>query len=84
MTFSKRPNNRKGWHFVITLAIRVIILKKLGDPFFEKKGLWPRRRNSYSQTIWDLFDLSLLFSQLGIRKHSGYLHGFWLLRISAV
>jgi hypothetical protein len=49
----------------------VIYLKKLGDPSFEKKDYGQGAGIPILKTIWDLFDLSLLFSQLGIRKHSG-------------
>ena len=49
----------------------MIYLKKLGDPSFEKKDYGQGAGIPILKTIWDLFDLSLLFSQLGIRKHSG-------------
>lgn len=71
MTFSKEPNNRKGWHFVITLTIRVILLKKLSEPSFERKDYGQGAGIPVLKAIWDLFDFSLLFSQSGIRKHSG-------------
>jgi hypothetical protein len=63
LTFSKRPNNREGWHFVITLATRVILLKKLCDPSFEKKYYGHGAGIPVFKAIWDLFDFSLLFSQ---------------------
>ncbi|WP_034142980.1 transposase [Desulfosporosinus sp. BICA1-9] len=52
-------------------AIRVISLKNLCKPSFEKKDYGQGAGIPVLKTIWDLFDLSLLFSQSGIRKHSG-------------
>ena len=82
MTFSKDPHNRDGWHFVITLAIRVISLKNLCKPSFEKKDHGQGAGIPVLKTIWDLFDLSLLFSQSGIRKHSGI--ATWLLAFAYI
>ena len=52
-------------------------MKKLCKPSFEKKDHGQGAGIPVLKTIWDLFDLSLLFSQLGIRKHSGT--SAWLL-----
>jgi hypothetical protein len=57
--------------FTITLAIWVIRMKKLCKPTFENKDHGRGAGIPALKTIWDLFDLSLLFSQTGIRKHSG-------------
>lgn len=57
--------------FTITLAIWVILMMKLCKPTFEKKDYGQGAGIPVLKTIWDLFDLSLLFSQSGISKHSG-------------
>ncbi|PHJ37893.1 hypothetical protein P378_13185 [Desulforamulus profundi] len=57
--------------FTITLAIWVIRMKELCKPTFEKKDHGKGAGIPVLKSIWDLFDLSLLFSQSGIRKHSG-------------
>ena len=55
----------------ITLVIWVIRMKELCKPTFEKKDHGQGAGIPVLKSIWDLFDLSLLFSQSGIRKHSG-------------
>ena len=59
--------------FIITLAIWVIPMKKLCKPSFKKKDYGQGAGIPVLKTVWDLFDLSLLFSQTGIRKPSGRL-----------
>lgn len=46
-------------------------MKKLCKPTFENKRYGQGGGIPALKTIWELFDLSLLFSQMGIRKHSG-------------
>jgi hypothetical protein len=66
----------------ITLAIWVMLMKKLCKPTFEKKDHGQGAGIPVLKTIWDLFDLSLLFSQSGIRKHSGI--PAWLLAFAYI
>ncbi len=59
--------------------IWVIQLKKLGKPIFRSKDHGPGAGIPVLKTIWDFFDMALLFSQTGICKHSGlpaWLMGF--------
>lgn len=54
-------------------------LKKLGKPIFRNKDHGPGAGIPVLKTIWDFFDMALLFSQTGICKHSGlpaWLMGF--------
>jgi len=46
-------------------------MKKLCKPTFVKKDHGRGAGIPVLKAIWDLFDLSLLFSQTGILKHSG-------------
>lgn len=46
-------------------------MKRLCKPTFESKDHGRGAGIPTIKVIWDLFDLSLLFSQTGIRKHSG-------------
>lgn len=46
-------------------------MKRLCKPTFESKDHGRGAGIPTLKAIWDLFDLSLLFSQTGIRKHSG-------------
>ena len=63
------PHNRRVMVlFTIALAIWVILMSKLCKPTFEKKDHGRGAGIPVLKTIWDLFDLSLLFSQSGIRK----------------
>lgn len=57
--------------FIITLAIWVMPMKELCSPVFKEKDHGQGAGIPVIKTIWDLFDLSLLFSQSGIRKHAG-------------
>ncbi|WP_243270074.1 transposase [Thermanaerosceptrum fracticalcis] len=57
-------------------------MKKLCKPTFEKKDHGQGAGIPVLKTIWDLFDLSLLFSQSGIRKHSGI--PAWLLAFAYI
>ena len=57
-------------------------MKKLCKPTFERKDHGRGAGIPALKTIWDLFDLSLLFSQTGIRKHSGI--PAWLLAFAYV
>ncbi|MDA8227466.1 MAG: hypothetical protein M0T74_07135 [Desulfitobacterium hafniense] len=57
-------------------------MKKLCKPTFEKKDHGQGAGIPVLKTIWDLFDLSLLFSQSGIRKHSGL--PTWLLAFAYI
>jgi hypothetical protein len=57
-------------------------LKTLSDPSFEKKDYGQGAGIPVLKTIWDLFDLSLLFSQLGFLKHSGLAP--WLLAFAYI
>ena len=68
--------------FVITLAIWVMRMKKLCKPSFENKKSGNGGGIPTLKAIWELFDLSLLFSQTGIRKHSGM--AAWLIAFSYV
>jgi len=68
--------------FVITLAIWVIKVKKLSKPTFENKETGNGGGIPTLKAIWELFDLSLLFSQTGIRKHSGI--SSWLMAFSYI
>ncbi len=68
--------------FTITLAIWVILMKELCKPTFEKKDHGQGAGIPVLKSIWDLFDLSLLFSQSGIRKHSGI--PAWLLAFAYI
>jgi len=68
--------------FTITLAIWVILMKGLCKPTFEKKDHGQGAGIPVLKSIWDLFDLSLLFSQSGIRKHSGI--PAWLLAFAYI
>ena len=68
--------------YVITLAIWVIPMKKLCKPTFTKKDHGQGAGIPVLKTIWDLFDLSMLFSQTGIRKHSGV--STWLLAFAYI
>jgi hypothetical protein len=67
---------------VITLAIWVIKVKELCKPIFENKKLGNGGGIPALKTIWEIFDLSLLFSQTGIRKHSGI--ATWLIAFSYI
>jgi len=67
---------------VITMTIRVIFLKKLNKPAFREKDHGHGAGIPVLKSIWDIFDLSLLFSQSGIRKHSGLQS--WLLAFSYI
>ena len=44
---------------------------KITQPVFENKNYGPGGGIPVLKSIWDKFDFSLLFSQAGIRKHSG-------------
>lgn len=57
-------------------------MKKLCNPTFKKKDHGQGAGIPVLKTIWDLFDLSLLFSQTGIRKHSGI--PAWLLAFAYI
>jgi hypothetical protein len=70
MTFQKSAHNRVGWYLLpLLLTIWVIQLKQLGKPIFRSKDYGPRAGIPVLKTIWDFFDLALLFSQTGISKH---------------
>lgn len=72
MTFQKSAHNRVGWYFLpLLLTIWVIQLKQLGKPIFRSKDHGPGAGIPVLKTIWDFFDMALLFSQTGISKHSG-------------
>lgn len=68
--------------YTVTLAIWVIRMKELCKPTFEKKHHGQGAGIPVLKSIWDLFDLSLLFSQSGIRKHSGI--PAWLLAFAYI
>lgn len=57
-------------------------MTKLCPPVFEDKDHGKGADIPVLKTIWDLFDLSLLFLQTGIRKHSGI--SAWLLAFSYI
>lgn len=57
-------------------------MKELCKPSFEKKDHGHGAGIPVLKTLWDLFDLSLLFSQTGIRKHSGI--PTWLLAFAYI
>jgi hypothetical protein len=57
-------------------------MNKLNKPTLENKDHGKGAGIPVLKTIWDLFDLSLLFSQTGIRKHSGI--PAWLLAFSYI
>ncbi len=65
-----------------TLTIWVMQMKKLCKPTFKEKDHGQGAGIPVLKTIWDLFDLSLLFSQTGIRKHSGV--PTWLLAFAYI
>jgi len=46
-------------------------MRQLSKPTFENKNYGSGAGIPVLKAIWDLFDFSLLFSQSGIRKHSG-------------
>lgn len=46
-------------------------MKKMCEPTFEEKSYGQGGGIPVLKTIWEMFDLSLLFSQLGFQKHSG-------------
>lgn len=72
MTFQKSAHNRVGWQLLLLLlTIWVIQLKQLGKPIFRSKDRGPGAGIPVLKTIWDFFDMALLFSQTGISKHSG-------------
>ena len=54
----------------------------LCKPTFEDKDYGRGAGIPVLKTIWDLFDLSLLFSQTGIRKHSGIVS--WILAFAYI
>lgn len=62
--------------------MRVIELKYFSKPEFEEKQHGLGGGILSLKAIWELFDLSLLFSQSGIRKHSGI--AAWLLAFSYI
>ena len=57
-------------------------MKKLCKPTFKEKDHGQGAGIPVLKTIWDLFDLSLLFTQTGIRKHSGV--PTWLLAFAYI
>jgi len=57
-------------------------MTKLNKPTFEDKDHGKGAGIPVLKTIWELFDLSILFSQTGIRKHSGI--PAWLLAFAYV
>jgi len=57
-------------------------MKKLCKPTFKEKDHGQGAGIPVLKTIWDLFDFSLLFSQTGIRKHSGV--PTWLLAFAYI
>lgn len=44
---------------------------KVSRPIFENKNYGPGGGIPVLKSVWDKFDFSLLFSQSGMRKHSG-------------
>jgi len=68
--------------YTITLAIWVISMKQLCKPTFKEKDHGQGAGIPVLKAIWDLFDLSMLFSQAGIRKHSGV--PTWLLSFAYI
>ncbi|MCL4439810.1 MAG: transposase [Firmicutes bacterium] len=57
-------------------------MKQLCKPTFKEKDHGQGAGIPVLKTIWDLFDLSMLFSQTGIRKHSGV--PTWLLSFAYI
>lgn len=57
-------------------------MKKLCKPTFENKKSGNGGGIPALKAIWEIFDLSLLFSQTGIRKHSGI--ATWLMAFSYI
>ncbi|MHB1128245.1 MAG: hypothetical protein ACYC2T_15095 [Bacillota bacterium] len=81
INFKNYAKNRQKY-LTFTLAIWVIPIKKLCKPTFKKKDHGQGAGIPVLKTIWDLFDLSILFSQTGIRKHSGV--PTWLLAFAYI
>lgn len=70
MTFSKTPNNQKGWYSLpLLLKSWVIPLKKLSKPNFENLKYGAGGGLPIIKSVWEKFGFSYLFSS--IDKHSG-------------
>jgi len=72
LTFWEQPHNRNGWYY-LPLHCRLWWCKmmNLEKPVFENKQYGPGGGIPVLKSLWEKFDLSLLFVQNGIVKHSG-------------
>lgn len=78
----KRPLIALNGLWPVTSSMWVIKLNHFSKPACEEKQYGPGGGIPSLKAIWEMFDLSLLFSQSGIRKHSGI--STWLLAFSYI
>jgi hypothetical protein len=57
--------------FTVTLMIWVIQMTKLEQPILENKEYGPGGGIPLLKSLWEKFDLQLIFSQCGFQKHAG-------------